>query len=144
VVFCAHSLPARVIAEGDPYDGQLRETARQAALRAGLDAARWSWSYMSAGKSPEPWLGPDLLEHLTELSRQGVKAVACIPIGFVADHVEVLHDVDIEARQRADALRIRLERPPSLNDDPLFIQALVDAVTARAADAGFRESGAVS
>ena len=144
VVFCAHSLPARVIAEGDPYDRQLRETAQLAAQRAGLDCARWSWSYMSAGKSPEPWLGPDLTDHLTELARTGVTGVACIPIGFVADHVEVLHDVDIEARHRARALRIRLERPPSLNDDPLFIQALVDAVTAQARDAGFTGRGAAS
>ena len=144
VVFCAHSLPARVIAEGDPYDSQLRETARQAALRAGLAPERWSWSYMSAGKSPEPWLGPDLPDHLAELSRQGVRAVVCVPVGFVADHVEVLHDIDIEARQRADAVRIRLERPPSLNDDPLFIEALVDAVTARAREAGFTGNGTAS
>ena len=137
VVFCAHSLPSRLIAEGDPYDAQLRETARQAAQRAGLDQERWSWSYMSAGKSPEPWLGPDLPDHLTELSRQGVIAVACVPVGFVSDHVEVLYDIDVEARQRAEAVRIRLERPPTLNDDPLFIQALADAVTAQARASGF-------
>src|SRR5208337_4050855 len=123
--------PSRAIAEGDPYDGQVRETARQTALRAGLSPQRWSWSYMSAGKSPEPWLGPDLLDHLTELSRQGVRSVLCVPVGFTADHVEVLYDVDIEARQRAESLRIRLERSPSLNDDPLFIESLAAAVTAR-------------
>jgi ferrochelatase len=137
VVFCAHSLPARVIAEGDPYDSQLRDTARRVAAHAGLPDERWSWSYMSAGRSPEPWLGPDLPDHLSELARQGVKAVVCVPIGFVADHVEVLYDVDIEAQARAREVGIRLERPPSLNDDPLFIRALADAVRAQAQAAGF-------
>ena len=141
VVFCAHSLPARVLAEGDPYDSQLRETARQVALRAGLAAAQWSWSYMSAGKSPEPWLGPDLPDHLTALAAKGVRRVLCVPVGFVADHVEVLYDIDIEAQQCARSVRIRLERPPSLNDDPLLIQALADVVVARAREAGFTGGG---
>ena len=141
VVFCAHSLPARVLADGDPYDSQLRETARQVALRAGLPQEQWSWSYMSAGKSPEPWLGPDLPDHLTELTKGGVSSVVCVPVGFVADHVEILYDVDIEARKKAEELGIRLERPPSLNDDPLFIEALADAVTARAREAGFTGAG---
>jgi len=144
VVFCAHSLPSRVLAEGDPYDAQVRDTARQCALRAGLASAQWSWSYMSAGKSPEPWLGPDLPDHLTQLSHQGVRSVLCVPVGFVADHVEVLYDVDIEARQRAEALRIRLERPSSLNDDPLFIEALAEAAAAGARDAGFTGNGSAS
>ena len=141
VVFCAHSLPARILVEGDPYDSQLRETARLVALRAGLPEARWSWSYMSAGKSPEPWLGPDLPDHLTELTGGGTRSIVCVPVGFVADHVEILYDVDIEARQRAEELGIRLERPSSLNDDPLFIEALADAVTARALQAGFTGAG---
>ena len=141
VVFCAHSLPARVLAEGDPYDSQLRETARQVAERAGLPPERWSWSYMSAGKSPEPWLGPDLPDHLAELTRNGVRSVACVPVGFVADHVEILYDVDIEAKKKAEELGLRLERPPSLNDDPLFIEALAVAVTARAREAGFAGAG---
>jgi len=141
VVFCAHSLPARTLAEGDPYDSQLRETARLVALAAGLASAQWSWSFMSAGKSPEPWLGPDLPDHLTELARSGVRSVVCVPVGFVADHVEILYDVDIEARQRAEELGMRMERPPSLNDDPLFIEALAGAVTARALQAGFTGAG---
>jgi protoporphyrin/coproporphyrin ferrochelatase len=143
VVFCAHSLPARVIAEGDPYDAQLRETAQQVAHRAGIPEDHWSWSYMSAGKSPEPWLGPDLPEHLRELAGRGVRAVVCLPVGFVADHVEVLYDVDIEARAAATGAGIRLERPPSLNDDPLFIEALATAVSARAIEAGFTAVEAV-
>lgn len=144
VVFCAHSLPARIIAEGDPYDSQLRDTARQVAQRSGLSAAQWSWSYMSAGKSPEPWLGPDLPDHLTTLAAGGVRSVLCVPVGFVADHVEVLYDIDIEAQQRARTVRIRLERPPSLNDDPLFIQALAQVVAARAREAGFTTDEAAS
>jgi ferrochelatase len=137
VVFCGHSLPARTISEGDPYDAQLRETAREVALRAGLADGAWSWSDRSAGKSPEPWLGPDLCEHLEELAGRGVNAVLCVPAGFVADHVEVLYDIDIEAQARAKSLGIRLERPPSLNDDPRFIQALADSVSAAARSAGF-------
>lgn len=137
VVFCGHSLPSRIIAEGDPYDAQLRDTAGRVAERSGLSAAQWSWSYMSAGKSPEPWLGPDLPDHLTALAARGVRGVLCVPVGFVSDHVEVLYDIDIEAQQCARSLRIRLERTPSLNDDPRFIQALADVVTAGARDAGF-------
>jgi ferrochelatase len=137
VVFCAHSLPARVMADGDPYDGQLRETARLVAAHSGLPAARWSWSYMSAGRSPEPWLGPDLPDHLAEMAGRGVHDVVCVPVGFVADHVEVLHDIDIEAQAKARELGIHLERPASLNDDPLFIEALAGAVESRAREAGF-------
>jgi protoporphyrin/coproporphyrin ferrochelatase len=137
VVFCAHSLPLRSRAEGDPYEGQLLATAGAVAARAGLAATAWSWSFMSAGRSPEPWLGPDLLEHLEALHGKGVRAVLCVPVGFVTDHVEVLHDVDIEAAGRAAELGIRFERPPSLNDDHGFIQALADAVKAQAAAAGF-------
>ena len=73
-----------------------------------------------------------------------MRAVVCVPVGFVADHVEILYDVDIEARHRARRARIRLERPPSLNDDPLFIEALAEAVTARAREAGFIGDGAAS
>ncbi len=145
VVFCAHSLPVPRDRGGDPV--RCPGTGNRppvSPLRAGLAPERWSWSYMSAGKSPEPWLGPDLPDHLTELSRQGARSVLCVPVDFVADHVEVLYDVDIEARQRAEALRIRLERPPSLNDDPLFIEALAYAVAARAREAGFTGNGSAS
>jgi protoporphyrin/coproporphyrin ferrochelatase len=141
VVFCAHSLPVRARAEGDPYEAQLLQTANAVALRAGLGADSWSWSFMSAGRSPEPWMGPDLAEHLEALSGKQITAVLCVPVGFVTDHVEVLHDVDVEARQRAAALGIRLERPPSLDDDPGFIQSLADAVKAQAAAAGFLPAG---
>jgi protoporphyrin/coproporphyrin ferrochelatase len=133
VVFGAHSLPQRVLAGGDPYDAQCRETARLVAERAGLAADRWSWSYQSAGRTPEPWAGPDLGEHLEELASRGVGDVVVVPVGFVSDHVELLFDVDVRGRQVADRLGVRLERPPALNDDAAFIAALADLVRERAA-----------
>ncbi|MCA9941479.1 MAG: ferrochelatase, partial [Anaerolineales bacterium] len=101
VIFSAHSLPARIMKMGDPYDSQLRETARLTAARAGVPASRWSWSYQSAGRSPEPWLGPQLPDHLAALAGQGIQNVVAIPVGFVADHVEILYDIDIQAREVA-------------------------------------------
>ena len=134
VVFSAHSLPERVLSTGDPYDAQCRETAKLVAERAGLPAERWSWSYQSAGRTPEPWAGPDLGEHLEALAVRGVLDVVCVPVGFVSDHVEILFDIDHRARSIADDLGMRLERPPALNDDPVFIEALADLVRERAAD----------
>jgi ferrochelatase len=116
--------------EGDPYDSQLRATASLVAARASLPAERWSWSYQSAGKSPEPWLGPQLEDHLPSLAERGVRDVICVPVGFVADHVEILYDIDVEARAAAERAGMRMERPPALNDDPLFIDALAGAVRA--------------
>jgi ferrochelatase len=133
VVFSAHSLPERVLSSGDPYDLQCRGTARLVAERAGLPDGRWSWSYQSAGRTPEPWAGPDLGEHLEELGGQGVRDVVCVPVGFVSDHVELLFDIDHRARAIADGLGMRLERPPALNDDPVFVGALATIVRERAA-----------
>ena len=133
VVFSAHSLPERVLADGDPYDRQCRETARLVAERAGLPGKRWSWSYQSAGRTPEPWAGPDLAEHLHELAARGVKDVVVVPVGFVSDHVEILFDVDVRGRGVAEGLDMRLERPPALNDDSVFIDALAELVRGRAA-----------
>jgi protoporphyrin/coproporphyrin ferrochelatase len=132
VVFTAHSLPERVLADGDPYDAQCRETALLVAERAGLSPDRWSWSYQSAGRTPQRWAGPDLGDHLEELSAHGVRDVVVVPVGFVSDHVELLFDVDIRARAVADRVGIRLERPPALNDEPLFVEALAAVVRARA------------
>jgi ferrochelatase len=133
VVFSAHSLPERVLAGGDPYDAQCRETARLVAERAGLPEESWSWSYQSAGRTPEPWAGPDLGEHLRDLAARGVRDVVSVPVGFVSDHVEVLFDVDVRARAIADELGVRLERPPALNDDPVFVDALAGLVRKRSA-----------
>ena len=132
-VFSAHSLPSRIIAAGDVYDAQCRDTARRVAAAAGLRDDRWSWSYQSAGRSPEPWLGPTLEDHLGTLAVGGVGHVLSVPVGFVSDHVEVLYDIDIKARAHARTLGIRLERVPMLNDDPLFVGALAETVEAHAA-----------
>lgn len=131
VVFSAHSLPRRLLDSGDPYETQCLETARLVAERAGV-ADRWSWAYQSAGRTPEPWAGPDLSEHLAELAAGGVRDVVSVPVGFVSDHVEILFDIDVQARAAAEELGMRLERPPALNDDPVFVAALADLVRERA------------
>jgi ferrochelatase len=133
VIFSAHSLPTRILEQGDPYDRQLRETAQLVAARAGVPAERWSWSYQSAGRSPEPWLGPQIEDHIPELAAQGVHNIVSVVVGFVADHVEILYDIDIKAQGVARALGMRLERPPALNTDPRFIQTLVGLIRAHAA-----------
>jgi ferrochelatase len=111
----------------------LHETARLVAAKAGLPANRWSWSYQSAGRSPEPWLGPQLQEHLPLLAGEGVKNVISIPVGFVSDHVEILYDIDILAQEVANGLGMRLVRPPALNLDPLYLETIADLVNDRAA-----------
>jgi ferrochelatase len=133
VVFSAHSLPTRILRTGDPYQEQLFETARLVAAGAGLREGGWSWSYQSAGRSPEPWLGPQIEEHVPALAARGIRDVVSVPIGFVCDHVEILFDIDIKAQAAARAHGVRLERPPALNDDPLFIETLVDLVHERSA-----------
>lgn len=132
VVFSAHSLPRRILDAGDPYEAQCVETARLVAERSGVPEERWSFAYQSAGRTPEPWAGPDLSEHLVELAERGVRDVVSVPVGFVSDHVEILFDIDVQARATAERLGIRLERPPALNDDPVFIAALADLVRERA------------
>jgi protoporphyrin/coproporphyrin ferrochelatase len=139
VIFSAHSLPVRILKTGDPYDNQLRETAQLVVEQTGLQEGQWSWSYQSAGRSPEPWLGPQLPEHLQALSEKGVRNVVSLPVGFVSDHVEILYDIDIQAQGVARQLGMRLERPPALNDDPLFIEALADLVRGKAAEKGWLE-----
>ena len=131
VVFSAHALPARILKEGDPYQDQLWETARLVAARAGLSEGQWSWAYQSAGRTPEPWLGPRYEDHLEALAAQGKRHLVAIPVGFVSDHVEILFDLDIQAQKKAQSLGIRLERPAALNDDPLFIDCLADEVGKR-------------
>lgn len=131
VVFSAHALPARILQEGDPYQDQLWETARLVADRAGLPDDRRSWAYQSAGRTPEPWLGPKYEEHLEDLAARGVRNVVAVALGFVSDHVEILYDLDIQAQKKARSLGIRLERPAALNDDPLYIDALEAVVRRR-------------
>ena len=137
VVFSAHSLPERIVKAGDPYDSQVHETAALVAAEAGLRDADWSWSYQSAGRSPEPWLGPTYPDHLAELAQRGIRNVVSVPVGFVCDHVEILYDIDIDAQNVAQRLGMRLERPPSLNDDPCFLGQLASIISERAAEAGW-------
>jgi ferrochelatase len=132
VVFSAHSLPERVLLSGDPYGEQCLETARLVAERAGVPDDRWSWAYQSAGRTPEPWAGPDLGERLADLAGRGVRDVVSVPVGFVSDHVELLFDIDVRAAGVARDLGMRLERPPALNDDPVFIATLAGLVRAKA------------
>jgi ferrochelatase len=128
VIFSAHSLPTRIIGQGDPYDDQLHETAQLVAEKVGLRDDQWTFSYQSAGRSPEPWLGPQIQDYVVELAEQGHKNLLSGVIGFVADHVEILFDIDIKAQEAAQRAGARLVRVPSLNDDPLFIAALADVV----------------
>jgi ferrochelatase len=137
VVFSAHSLPVRIVNMGDPYPDQLHETARLVAEKACLGKEQWSWSYQSAGRSPEPWLGPQLPQHLEDLARRGLRNVISVPVGFVSDHVEILYDIDIQAKQTANRLGIRLVRPPALNDDPVYIRALAEIIHNKAFAAGW-------
>lgn len=126
VIFSAHSLPAKILERGDPYPDQLAETARTVASRAGL--AKWTVGWQSAGRTDEPWLGPDILEVITGLAGRGERAVVSCPCGFVADHLEVLYDIDIEAKQRAAELGMSLVRTRSPNDDPVFLDMLAGVV----------------
>ncbi|GIK56248.1 MAG: ferrochelatase [Chloroflexi bacterium] len=137
MVFSAHSLPERILKMGDPYDSQLRETARLVAAQAGLPDGRWSWSYQSAGRSPEPWLGPQLQEYIPELAAQGIKNIVSVPVGFVCDHVEILFDIDIQAQAVAREFGVRLVRPSALNTDPVFMKQLADLIVAKADEQGW-------
>jgi protoporphyrin/coproporphyrin ferrochelatase len=127
VVFTAHSLPERILAEGDPYRNELLETASLIAERAGLGS--WSFAFQSASPTGEPWLGPDILDELDALHARGVERVLVCPIGLVSDHLEILWDIDVEARGRAAELGLELERIESLNDDPDLIRGLAGLVS---------------
>jgi protoporphyrin/coproporphyrin ferrochelatase len=131
VVFTAHSLPERVLAMGDPYKDQLLETSRLVADAAGLDGGRWSFSFQSESPTGEPWLGPDILDHLTALHADGVTDVLICPVGFVSDHLEIRWDIDVEAQERATELGMRVDRIEMPNADPAFIRTLA-GIAARA------------
>jgi len=130
VVFTAHSLPQRVLASGDPYPDELRSTATAVAGALGLvEGTQWSVGWQSAGRTPEPWIGPDILAVVDELAAtDGVDGLLVCPCGFVADHLEVLYDLDIEARRRAEGLGLAFARTASMNADPGVIGALAARV----------------
>jgi ferrochelatase len=126
VVFTAHSLPARILDAGDPYKDQLLETSRLIAERAGLDD--WSFSFQSESQTGEPWLGPDILDHLEELHERGITEVLVCPVGFVADHLEIRWDIDHEAAEKARELGLNFRRIEMPNADPAFIEVLAGLV----------------
>jgi ferrochelatase len=126
VVFTAHSLPARILEAGDPYKDQLLETSRLVAERAGLDD--WSFSFQSESQTGEPWLGPDILDHLEELHERGITEVLVCPVGFVADHLEIRWDLDHEAAEKARELGLNFSRIEMPNADPAFIEVLAGLV----------------
>jgi ferrochelatase len=126
VVFSAHALPVRVVAEGGDYAEQLADAAGRIASLAGLREYAQCWQ--SAGRTEEEWLGPDILDYLRSLDPAETSHVVVCPVGFVSDHLEVLYDVDIEADHLARELGISLRRTPSLNDDPRFLEVLADII----------------
>ena len=132
VMFTAHSLPARVVAEGDTYPDELAGTAALVARQLGLST--WDFAFQSAGRTGEPWLGPDILDEIRRLAAEGVRELVIRPVGFVADHLEVLYDIDVEAQAVARDAGVRLERARSMNDDPTFIAGLADLAEGGLAD----------
>ncbi|MFM8846937.1 MAG: ferrochelatase [Actinomycetota bacterium] len=132
VLFTAHSLPQRIIDAGDPYPDELRATAEAVAARVGLsDWSSWSVAWQSAGRTPEPWIGPDILAVIDDLAASenasGVLVCAC---GFVADHLEVLFDLDIEARAHAENKGLAFDRTACVNDDERVLASLARRVVA--------------
>ncbi|WP_040950144.1 ferrochelatase [Gorillibacterium massiliense] len=127
VLFTAHSLPERILAMKDPYPVQLMETAKIVAEKSGI--TRWRFAWQSAGRTAEPWLGPDILDVLRKLRHEeNTRNVLVCPVGFVSDHLEVLYDVDIECQALAAELGMNLKRTESLNIDPLYMEALRSSI----------------
>jgi protoporphyrin/coproporphyrin ferrochelatase len=124
--FTAHSLPCRVVEEGDPYDERLLETCRLVEQR--MELPPWEFAFQSASHTGVPWLGPDLLE---ALERSGARSALVCPIGFVADHLEILYDIDVEAQRWAAGRGVEVRRTDSFNDRPIFIEALAEVVRTR-------------
>jgi len=131
IIFTAHSLPERIVRENDPYPKQLEVSCQSVADILKLD--HWSFAYQSAGHSGEKWLGPDILEALQQFSdrKEHSDRVLVVPIGFVADHLEILFDLDVEAQDFARSHGLNLKRTESLNTSPTFISALADVVRKR-------------
>src|SRR6266699_449698 len=127
VIFTAHSLPLRVVSNDDPYRAQLLETSQLIAKDAGV--TDWDFAFQSASGPTGTWLGPSLKEKISEFSNKGIKRILVCPVGFVSDHLEILYDLDVEARDYANSCGIELARTLSLNDDPKFIEALAAVAT---------------
>ncbi len=131
IAFTAHSIPQRM-ADTCDYTQQLTETSRLVAEAVGVPASRWQLVYQSrSGRPEDPWLGPDICDHLGDLKAQGVESVAIAPIGFLSDHIEVLYDLDDEARHKADEIGLTMVRAKTVGTHPSFVQGLASLVEAR-------------
>jgi ferrochelatase len=131
VLFTAHSVPVLAEGAGDPYEAQVQRSAELVAEAADLagSSVPWRVAWQSAGRTEQQWIGPDLLGTLDTLADEDVDSVVVCPVGFAADHLEILYDLDIEARHRATSAGLRFTRTASLNDDPEFLAILAGAVT---------------
>jgi len=128
LLFTAHSLPERILSMNDPYPTQLASSCQSVADLLGRK--NWSFAYQSAGQTNDKWLGPDLIEYLHDLPATDRSiGVLVAPIGFVADHLEILYDIDVEAQEFAQSISLKLRRSESLNASPTFISALTDIVS---------------
>jgi ferrochelatase len=130
-LFTAHSLPASLQEQGDPYAAQLQQTARLLAEELKLQPEQWSFGYQSAGAAAGAWLGPSIEDMLPQFAEAGFKNLLVTPVGFMADHVEILYDLDIEAQEIAKAHGIRMVRSESLNASPDFIEGLAKFILER-------------
>lgn len=131
IIFTAHSVPERTIADGDAYESQAKETASLVAREAALTPADWAFAFQSQGMSGGAWLGPRVEDTIRSLKGKGHRGVFLQPIGFLCDHVEVLYDIDIGFKQFAQNEDMRLWRAESLNDSPLLAAALADITRSR-------------
>ncbi|MGA2983670.1 MAG: ferrochelatase [Terriglobia bacterium] len=129
VIFTAHSVPERTIAEGDPYERQVRETA--ALVARAMAITEYRVAFQSQGMTAEKWIGPTVESQIDELAQTGGKNVLLIPVGFVSDHVEILYDIDVLFRHYGKARGVAVRRSESLNASPQFVSALASLVTAR-------------
>src|SRR5207247_9008205 len=127
VIVTTHSLPLSAVSDDDPYGAQLLQTSQLVAKEAGV--ADWDFAFQSASGPTGTWLGPSLKEKISEFSNKGIKRILVCPVGFVSDHLEILYDLDVEARDYANSGGIGLARTLSLNDDPKFIEALAAIAT---------------
>jgi protoporphyrin/coproporphyrin ferrochelatase len=136
VIFTAHSVPERTVAEGDPYERQAKETAALVAREASLPTGEWAFAFQSQGMSGGAWLGPKVEDTILGLKSKGHRGIFIQPIGFLCDHVEVLYDIDIGFKEFAENQGVRLWRAESLNDSPLLTAALADLTSSRLRNSG--------